>query len=98
MKTFNTQVSINDAIDLKYVGNNVFVSTSEACFLVSKEELGGLFELYDLSSLTGGVAVSSLLTNPTVSEIMSSMVIDKGDLRATSTFSKNFNIKTWQFQ
>ena len=26
------------------------------------------------------------------------MVIDKGDLRATSTFSKNFNIKTWQFQ
>lgn len=26
------------------------------------------------------------------------MVIDKNDLRATSTFSKNFNIKTWEFQ
>ncbi|MDY4828215.1 MAG: hypothetical protein SO187_00870, partial [Bacilli bacterium] len=85
MKTFNTQVSINDAIDLKYVGNNVFVSTSEACFLVSKEELGALFELYDLSSLTGGIDVSSLLTNPMVSEIMSSMVVDKGDDYVTIT-------------
>ena len=85
MKTFNTQVSINDAIDLKYVGNNVFVSTSEACFLVSKEELSALFELYDLSSLTGGIDVSSLLTNPMVSEIMSSMVVDKGDDYVTIT-------------
>ena len=85
MKTFNTQVSINDAIDLKYVGNNVFVSTSEACFLVSKEELGALFELYDLSSLTGGFDISSLLTNPMVSEIMSSMVVDKGDDYVTIT-------------
>lgn len=36
-------------------------------------------------------------SNSDVVTINMLMVIDKGDLRATSTFSKNFNIKTWQF-
>ncbi len=47
---------------------------------------------FEIESLSEYEANSDVIT------INISMIIDKGDLKASSTFSKNFNINTWQFQ
>ncbi len=74
-KVYN--ISLNDQIDLKYVGNNVYVMTDDNCFLVSSDELGALIKKYNVSTSVEGLDLSSLLTNPIVAEVIANIELTK---------------------
>ena len=79
LDTMDIDLSIDDRLDIRYVGSNAYVLLDNASFLVSKDELSDLLNTYLVGQGDLDFDLSSLISDPTIAKIIADMTLVKTD-------------------